>query len=527
MDTVRGQRVKHNSNITHLFAEDGKSSLAHHAPREIRPDGPAPLVSLFRHPRTKAKPHAPNSSLITYQGFRAAFALKRNHPEASLGTPYPARTFYQAALPPLSFLLGLFLLAPLFTLKAGALTLSFGFIALSLFRLWAALTPPLASTFPARQPDKSLPKVSLIVALYQEADSVDDLIRALKKLDYPNDKLEILLAIEQDDVETLSRASLSILKDKRFRLVPIPLIGPRTKPKALNFAYLQSRGELIAIYDAEDAPHPQQIRHAAAAFAHDPELGCVQAPLGWYNAQESWLTRQFALEYAAHFHVILPFFTRLGWALPLGGTSNFFRRRALENVCAWDPFNVTEDADLGFRLVKAGWKLTMISPGTLEEAPITFQAWLKQRSRWLKGHALTWRIHMQRNAKGDPMALKDQAALHLSLGAGVLSALIHAPTLLVIPFGIAFACFSPQASAITALSGLSVAICWICHVWVLYTGHKRAHIKTKTWVLLSAFAYWPLQSLAAWRALRELIHAPYLWQKTTHGRSKHPRHAPH
>ncbi|WP_019959913.1 glycosyltransferase [Woodsholea maritima] len=521
--------MERTASITVLFKDGQTSPPANTVLKPTHLSDPAALVSLFRQPATQpqAPNSGPNASLITYQAFRAAFALKRNSPEACLGTPWPAAKFYQASLPPCMFLLGLIIVAPLFTLKACALCLSLGFIALSLFRLSATLSTPLKASFPARQPDHSLPKVSLILALYQEANSVEDLIGALKKLDYPDDKVEILLAIEQDDVETLSRAALAILKDKRFRLIPIPLIGPRTKPKALNFAYLQSRGDIIAVYDAEDAPHPQQIRHAAAAFAQNPKLGCVQAPLGWYNAHENWLTRQFTMEYAAHFHVILPYFSRLGWALPLGGTSNFFRRQALDEVCAWDPFNVTEDADLGFRLVKAGWQLDMIAPGTLEEAPLTLEAWLKQRSRWLKGHALTWRIHVQRNAKGEPMAYKDQAALHLCLGAGVLSALIHAPTLLAIPTGLVYALLRPQPSALLLLSVITVAICGLSHLWILQTGLKRAQMKVGLWTLLSAFAYWPLQSLAAWRALRELLTAPYLWQKTTHGQSKHNRHAPH
>ena len=105
------------------------------------------------------------------------------------------------------------------------------------------------------------------------------------------------------------------------------------------------------------------------------------------------LARQFALEYAAQFDALLPALERLGLPIPLGGTSNHFRVDRLKAVGGWDPYNVTEDADLGFRLARAGHRTKTIASTTWEEAPIRLESWIKQRTRWLKGWMQTYLVH--------------------------------------------------------------------------------------------------------------------------------------
>jgi len=278
--------------------------------------------------------------------------------------------------------LALVLLAPGLTLHALALTCTLFFINCSVFKIAAALR----RTRPLRvEPmfDNDLPSYTVLVPLYREAAIARDLVRHMKRLDYPRSKLQVLLVVEADDSKTRA-AVRRHAEAPLFEVVVVPPGGPRTKPKALTYALAFARGDFVVVYDAEDRPEPDQLRKAAAAFRERPELGCVQARLTADNAG-SWLARMFTLEYAANFEVLLPALADWGMPLPLGGTSNHFPRALLEKVAAWDPYNVTEDADLGIRLARFGYRSATIASRTYEEAPVTFRQWLPQRRRWIKG----------------------------------------------------------------------------------------------------------------------------------------------
>lgn len=449
----------------------------------------------------------------------AAYGLLHTHPELSAGQglrPPPA-----LILGPLIYALGLSWIAPGWIMNGIAVLGLACVIAASGVKLWATLMPV---HYAPRRPlnERSLPALSLIVALHDEADVVADLMTSLKSLDYPSHKLDIILVLEAHDHAT--RLACQPMMASGVRVLVLPPLGPMTKPRALNAALGIARGALIAVYDAEDTPHPDQLKAAAESFAADPDLGVVQAPLGWYNRKENWLTEQFALEYAAQFHVLLPFYQRLGWPLPLGGTSNVFRRSALEQVGGWDPFNVTEDADLGFRLARSGWKAGLIEPPTLEEAPIQVKAWINQRSRWLKGHGITWLVHMR-----NPRALLETAgwqalaSLQLTLLANVLSASLHAAIMLGVgvslvisislnlPVSFGFWMIVPAYAAAMLCAGI---------------GARRAGFKPEWHQIISMPLYWMLQTPAALKALRELPRQPYLWRKTQHGVSTAQRIPP-
>jgi cellulose synthase/poly-beta-1,6-N-acetylglucosamine synthase-like glycosyltransferase len=174
--------------------------------------------------------------------------------------------------------------------------------------------------------------------------------------------------------------------DAHMQVLVVPEGAPRTKPRATQYALQFARGEYVVVYDAEDAPEPDQLRRALAALrAGGERLGCLQAQLNIYNSDATWFTRQFTVEYTALFDCILPTLERLRLPVPLGGTSNHFPRAVLDAVGGWDPYNVTEDADLGIRLARAGWHVGVLNSTTWEEAPPTFRIWKGQRTRWLKG----------------------------------------------------------------------------------------------------------------------------------------------
>ena len=152
-----------------------------------------------------------------------------------------------------------------------------------------------------------------------------------------------------------------------------------------------------SIYDAEDRPEPDQLRKVVATFRRSPpNTACLQCRLNYYNASENWLTRMFTLDYALWFDQVLPGLERLGMPIPLGGTSNHFRIDVLRELHAWDPFNVTEDADLGIRIGQKGYRVGVVDSTTFEEASCRRGQWIRQRSRWIKGYMQTLLVHTRR-----------------------------------------------------------------------------------------------------------------------------------
>jgi glycosyltransferase XagB len=244
------------------------------------------------------------------------------------------------------------------------------------------------------------PVISILVPLYREPDIAPRLVARLGALTWPREKLDVLLAIEENDHLTrnaLRRARLPAW----MRVVVVPDSKLKTKPRAMNYALDFARGSIVGVYDAEDAPAHDQLHRIAARFAEaGPDLACIQGVLDYYNPRTNWIARCFTIEYASWFRMMLPGFQRLGLAVPLGGTTLFFRREILEKLGCWDAHNVTEDADLGIRLARHGYRTELMETVTLEEANCRIVPWIKQRSRWLKGYAMTYAVHMR-----DPVLL--------------------------------------------------------------------------------------------------------------------------
>lgn len=370
---------------------------------------------------------------------------------------------------------------------------------------WASETPA--------QADDGLPALTFLVPLYHEANVAAGLVAALRRLRYPPHKLEALFLVEADDAETFAALRAADLP-QRFQIKIVPLSEPRTKPKALNYGLAFARGDLVAVFDAEDRPHPDQPRAAAAAFADGADdLAVVQAPLDVDNGDAGWLAQQFEIEYAAHFRVWLPFIARLRLPIALGGTSNYFRVDRLRAAGGWDPFNVTEDADIGLRLAAYGWTAQMIAPATREEAPIRFGHWLAQRTRWLKGHLQTWIVLSRYHwPLVRTMGFTRYLGAHLVLGGALLAAAVHGPIVVTILVG-AFVWGGVPADwhGVLLGAGFSSAVA---------AGLVAMALRRPILACLSSVAYWPLMSLALLRALYEIKTRPHFWAKTPHGVSR-------
>jgi len=374
------------------------------------------------------------------------------------------------------------------------------------------------------------PTFTILVPLYQEAHMVNNLIKNLLQTNYPHNLLDIVLVVEQDDEPTCRAVKRNL--PFPVRTIEVPVSEPRTKPKALNVAFEATPkslcGDIITVYDAEDRPHPDQIRQAALAFMADPKLAVVQAPLGYFNDKENLLTALFGLEYAALFHVWNPALAHLGLPFTLGGTSNHIRRDILESCGGWDSYNVTEDADLSFRIHALNYdgqrlKIGTIIPPTDEEAVSDLKGWTSQRSRWLKGFMQTWRVHMrfQKQAPdGGSFSLstriKNIFSLHITIGATLLSAFLHLPSLMIIAIIyfremiLALPSSLPLIIIYAGVTGYGAAI--LTGVIGALRADKPHLIK---YAILMPF-YWLLYFWPALIAAYEIIFAPAYWRKTTH-----------
>ena len=410
----------------------------------------------------------------------------------------------------------LLFLAPVLTALSVYACLSTLFLGCIGLRLASAVSDAIGEEvrFGARPSDAGLPTYTVLVALHREAEVVPDLLAALARLDWPRSKLEVKLVCEDDDEETLAAIGRQKLRPW-VEVVKVPASEPRTKPKALSFALPLAGGELIALYDAEDRPHPMQLREAWARFCDEgDDLACVQAPLTIANAGYGILPFMFRLEYAALFRGILPWLSSNDLLIPLGGTSNHFRREALLDVGGWDPHNVTEDADLGVRLRRFGYRTGTISLPTLEDAPEEIMVWLRQRTRWYKGWMQTWLVHMRQ-----PIRLyRDLGAgsfliFQILFGGLIASALLHpllwGTTILLCGKSALWGFLLPTERWLLGLSGMNIAagygsfllLGWRCLGPKERAGYWRTALLT--------VPYWLLMSVAAYRAIGQLVRRPH------------------
>ncbi|MEM7090628.1 MAG: glycosyltransferase family 2 protein [Pseudomonadota bacterium] len=368
-----------------------------------------------------------------------------------------------------------------------------------------------------------LPCVSVMVPLYKEREIADVLIRRLQRLTYPKALLDVILVLEQHDTVTRD-ALVKIELPSWMRIVEVPALnGLTTKPRAMNFALDFCRGDILGVWDAEDAPQPDQIERVVARFTQAaPDVACLQGVLDYYNPRTNWRSRCFTIEYNSWFRVILPGIARLGLVVPLGGTTFFFRRQTLLELGGWDAHNVTEDADLGLRLSRAGYRTEMVDTTTFEEANFRAWPWIKQRSRWLKGFMVTYLVHMRapRRLLQDLGFLKFFGVQAFFLG--TVGQFLLAPVLWMFWLS-TLGLDNPLLAVIDrqhltflvilflAAEGLNLVIGLIA-VWA------RERRFLVPWVP-TMILYFPLGVVAAYKALWELAVKPFFWDKTQHGQA--------
>jgi cellulose synthase/poly-beta-1,6-N-acetylglucosamine synthase-like glycosyltransferase len=404
------------------------------------------------------------------------------------------------------------------------------FLVMAIFRVGAVFVgvptvpPPIASPLS----DRDLPTYTVLVALYREARVVPRLVSALARLDYPAAKLDLKFVVEADDAGTIA-ALAEVPLPARFEVIAVPDGRPRTKPRALNVALPLARGELLVVYDAEDVPDPGQLRLAAEIFARAPaRTACLQGRLVIDNAEDSWIARCFAIEYAGLFDVLNPALAQWRLPMPLGGTSMHVRTEVLRKLHGWDARNVTEDADLGMRLACAGYEVGDLPSATIEEAPNNLPAWLHQRVRWMKGFLQTTVTYGRRPAETCRQLGRLDALCAVTLLPGAVASALVYPIFLVwagadfllqeIPAAPEPWPNLPLAVAITLFLAGSAAL-----VLPAALGCIRRGWWDLLWFVPGMLLYFALVSVAAWLAVIEFVRAPSRWNKTEHGLSRTSR----
>ena len=402
------------------------------------------------------------------------------------------------------------------------------FLLMTLFRVAAlCIAAPVDVAVPPLH-DAELPTYTVLVALHREAAVVPRIVQALAALDYPAAKLDLKFVIEADDAETAAALAL-VPFPARFEVVTVPPGLPRTKPRALNAALPLARGSLLVVYDAEDVPEPDQLRKAAAIFSREPaSTACLQGRLVIDNGADSWLARQFALEYAGLFDVLNLALGALDVPVPLGGTSTHLRTRVLRELHGWDAWNVTEDADLGMRLALAGYRVGDLPSATLEEAPAELGPWVRQRVRWMKGFMQTSLVHGRRPLANLSRLGPLEGLCAVAMLPGTVASALSYPLCIVFAV-IAFIVREIEASPsflLNLTTGLAITLfgTGLAALTLPAVLGCRRRGWRDLWLAVPWLpVYFCLVSLGAWMALVELVRAPDRWNKTEHGLARTSR----
>jgi cellulose synthase/poly-beta-1,6-N-acetylglucosamine synthase-like glycosyltransferase len=369
--------------------------------------------------------------------------------------------------------------------------------------------------------DQDWPSYTVLVPLYKEVSVLPGLTTSLGGLDYPKDRLEIFLLLEEDDTDTIAAARAQNLPPP-FRIIVVPNGIPKSKPRACNVGLALANSVYTVIYDAEDMPEPDQLKKVVTVFRRlGDRVGCIQGKLNYYNQKQNLLTRWFAAEYSMWFDLYLPGLDATNAPIPLGGTSNHFPTALLLQLGGWDAFNVAEDADLGMRFARSGYTTAVVDSTTWEEATSRTGNWIRQRSRWIKGYAQTWLVNMRHPVAlyrdlGPGRFLSFQATV-----GGTVFMLMANPIFwlmaliwLLTHWWVINALF-PTVVYFVGTVSFFVGNFAFCYAALLACLHRRYYPLAAAALLVPP--YWILMSIAAWKGVLQLITKPFYWEKTTHG----------
>jgi cellulose synthase/poly-beta-1,6-N-acetylglucosamine synthase-like glycosyltransferase len=371
--------------------------------------------------------------------------------------------------------------------------------------------------------DDELPTYTILIPVYKEAAVLPSLLKAVEELDYPKIKLDVKVLLEQDDSETIAAFHNSNPPEYIQGLI-VPTSLPKTKPKACNYGLIHAKGELLVIFDAEDQPDRDQLKKIVVAFKKSPaNVICMQAKLNYFNRQQNVLTQWFSSEYSMWFDLFLPGLDAHNVPIPLGGTSNHFKKFALIEAGAWDPHNMTEDADLGIRLYKLGYRTKIVDTTTYEEANSNVKNWVRQRSRWVKGHIQTWLVHMRHPIQLiRDIGFKAFFSFQMVVGGNIFTVILNPVYWLITLSWVLFRFdFISELfpGPIHYMGAFSLYFGNFAFTYMNVAGAMgRGYYDMVKTTLLSPL-YWGLMSIGGWRGFIQILTKPHYWEKTIHGLS--------
>lgn len=371
-----------------------------------------------------------------------------------------------------------------------------------------------------------LPVVSVFIPLYHENEIIPQIFRYITDFDYPQDKLDIIFILESTDTET-AKAFIDMHPPAHFKALLSPDVEPKTKPKAMNVAFKEARGDVLVIFDAEVLPERDQIKRAVATFKRFPEAKYLHTRMDVYNAEENWITKLYTAEFCYFYHYLMPGLIESKYPVPISGHSTYFRKEVIEKVGAWDAYNVAEDCDIGIRIYRKGFGSgAMLDSHTWEQSTTTIPTWVRQRTRWIQGFIQTSMVQLRY-----PLLLKRELGswknflvfLFLVPGNVVLNMLNMFQWVMFIIWNTTHAPFLQ-----VAYSGIVLYLATTCFLvgnflftfFSMYGLYERKHFRIVPWATLS-FAYWIMLGIATFRAALHLFLHPHKWDHTKHSAVKH------
>lgn len=361
-----------------------------------------------------------------------------------------------------------------------------------------------------------LPKYCILLPMRNEPCSVvSDLINNIDNLNYPKHRMDVVMLVDEDD-DYLEDIKMLNIPD-HFRIISASALFPFTKPKVCNLGLYDTDAEYVTIYDAEDKPEPDQLLKVLYKFKSE-NVSCVQCRLHYANKNPNWLTKFFTNEYLTWFSLTirgLSISQNDKGVIPLGGTSQHLKVDELKELGGWDAFNVTEDCELGVRMVRKGKRIVISDSVTEEIAVSKLKHWIPQRTRWQLGFMVTYLVHSKRT----PSLIRDLGFykyIHfiLSVLGNVLSPLIT-PLLFVI-FVVSLFWDGNGETYLNYLPTITL----ICNYLLIVATHAIASIKHNNgkylWNTFLQPLYYLFQAVTVYRAVWKLITAPHKWEKTAH-----------
>ena len=423
------------------------------------------------------------------------------------------------------YALAILLNAPVLTVMTGLASLMY--FLLMVFKLWIVWHSSSATlvNFTDEEidaiTDKELPIYTILIPAKHESEVMKQIISAMSMIDYPVNKLDILMCMEDYDKDTIE-AFIDANPPAHFKPFIMPYVDPQTKPKTLNMAFLESKGEFVVIYDAEIIPEPDQLKKAYLAFKKYPNVSVFQTRLDHYNAEQNLITKLFSAEFSFHYDMFLPGLQKLGFPIPLSGHSVHFRHDALKEVGAWDVYNVTEDCDIGIRLFRKGYKIGFMDSISQEEATSTVNMWIRQRTRWMKGFIQTSIVHLRHPVrfKREIGGWKNFTVFIITIPGTVVVNLLNFATWIMFIIWITYhppAIKALYPQSILFVSGIAFIVGGFVFTYLnLLSAYKRGRFSIVKYSLLTPI-YWILLAYATVRSIFQIMVDPHSWEKTDHG----------